>query len=62
VPLHSDGDLLLYGTDATRSPQLVTNSTQHPYGIKLSRVVTDFLVSARDSALYVFGSDRMPPC
>lgn len=60
VPLHGDGDLWLYGADATRTPQLATNSTQHPYCIKLSRGVTGLLVSASDSALYVFGSDRMP--
>ena len=60
VPLHGDGDLWLYGTDATRTPQLATNSSQHPYCIKLSRGVTGLLVSASDSALYVFGSDRMP--
>lgn len=60
VPLHADGDLWLYGSDATRTPQLATNSTQHPYCIKLSRGVTGLLVSAADSALYVFGSDRMP--
>jgi hypothetical protein len=60
VPLHGDGDLWLYGSDATRAPQLATNSTQHPYCIKLSRGVTGLLVSAADSALYVFGSDRMP--
>lgn len=60
VPLHGDGDLWVYGTDATRTPQLATNSSQHPYCIKLSRGVTGLLVSAQDSALYVFGSDRMP--
>lgn len=60
VPLHGDGDLWLYGADATRTPQLATNSPQHPYCIKLSRGVTGLLVSAPDSALYVFGSDRMP--
>ena len=60
VPLHGDGDLWLYGSDATHPPQLATNSTQHPYCIKLSRGVTGLLVSASDSALYVFGSDRMP--
>lgn len=60
VPLHGDGDLWIYGTDATRTPQLAMNSSQHPYGIRLSRGVTGLLVSALDSALYVFGSDRMP--
>ena len=60
VPLHGDGDLWVYGTDATRTPQLATNSSQHPSGIRLSRGVTGLLVSALDSALYVFGSDRMP--
>ncbi|GAA4035908.1 hypothetical protein GCM10022409_20920 [Hymenobacter glaciei] len=60
VPLHGDGDLWVYGTDATRTPQLATNTGQHPQGIRLSRGVTGLLVSARDSALYVFGSDRMP--
>ena len=60
VPLHGDGDLWIYGTDATRTPQLATNSSQHPYAIRLSRGVTGLLVSALDSALYVFGSDRMP--
>lgn len=60
VPLHGDGDLWLYGTDATRTAQLATNSPQHPYCIKLSRGVTGLLVSTPDSALYVFGSDRMP--
>jgi hypothetical protein len=37
VPLHADGDLWLYGSDARRAPQLAANSTQHPYCIKLSR-------------------------
>ena len=60
VPLHGDGDLWIYGTDATRTPRLATNSSQHPYSVKLSRGVTGLLVSAQDSALYVFGSDRMP--
>lgn len=60
IPLHGDGDLWIYGTDATRTPQLATNSSQHPYAISLSRGVTGLVVSALDSALYVFGSDRMP--
>lgn len=60
IPLHGDGDLWLYGTDATRTPQLATNSPQRPYSIALSRGVTGFHVSAVDSSLYVFGSDRIP--
>lgn len=60
VPLHGDGDIWIYGTDATRAPQLATNSRQHPYSVRVSRGITGFLVSAQDSALYVFGSDRMP--
>ena len=60
VPLHGDGDLWVYGTDATRTARLATNSHQHPVGIRLSRGVTGVLVSAPDSAVYVFGSDRMP--
>ena len=60
MPLHGDGDLWIYGNDAMRTPQLATNSGQHPQGIRLSRGVTGLLVSAQDSALYVFGSDRMP--
>ncbi|WP_092676066.1 hypothetical protein [Hymenobacter arizonensis] len=60
VPLHGDGDLWIYGTEATRTPRLAANSNLHPYGIRLSRGVTGLLVSAQDSALYVFGSDRMP--
>ena len=60
IPLHGDGDLWIYGTDATRTLQLATNSSEHPDGIRLSRGVTGLLVSALDSALYVFGSDRMP--
>lgn len=60
IPLHADGDLWLYGTDATRTPQLAGNSAQRPYCISLSRGVTGFLLAAADSLLYVFGSDRMP--
>lgn len=60
IPLHGDGDLWIYGTEATRTPQLATNSNQRPYGIRLSRGVTGLLASAPDSALYIFGSDRMP--
>ena len=60
VPLHGDGDLWFYGTDTTYTPQMAANSPQHPYGVTLSRGVTGLLVSAPDSMLYVFGSDRMP--
>ena len=60
IPLHGDGDLWIYGTDATHSPQLAANSSQHPYGIRLSRGVTGLMVSRQDSTLYIFGSDRMP--
>ena len=60
VPLHGDGDLWIYGTDSARTPQLATNSSEHPHGIRLSRGVTGLVVSAQDSALYIFGSDRMP--
>ncbi len=60
IPLHGDGDLWIYGTEATRTPQLATNSRLHPYGIRLSRGVTGMKLSALDSTLYIFGSDRMP--
>jgi len=60
VPLHGDGDLWVYGTEAIRTPQLATNSRLHPYGIRLSRGVTGLKLSAPDSTLYIFGSDRMP--
>ena len=60
IPLHGDGDLWLYGNDAHLTPQLATNSSLHPYGVRLSRGVTGMLVAAQDSTLYLFGSDRMP--
>ena len=60
IPLHGDGDLWIYGTDTTRTPQLANNSSQHPYMVDVSRGVTGMLVSAQDSVLYIFGSDRMP--
>ncbi len=60
VPLHGDGDIWLYGADAAPTPQLAAPARHRPYCIKMSRGVTGFLVSAPDSALYVFGSDRMP--
>ncbi|WP_092740800.1 hypothetical protein [Hymenobacter psychrophilus] len=60
IALHGDGDLFIYGTDARHTPRLANNSNQRPYGISMSRGITGLLVSALDSALYVFGSDRMP--
>ncbi|SES75511.1 hypothetical protein [Hymenobacter actinosclerus] len=60
IALHGDGDIFIYGTDATRTPQLANNSKQRPYTIGVSRGITGLLVSALDSALYVFGSERMP--
>lgn len=60
IPLHGDGDVYLYGTDASLTKELATNSPQHPYGLSLSRGVKGFFTSLRDSTLFIFGSDRMP--
>jgi hypothetical protein len=59
-PLHGDGDVYIYGTDASLTKELATNSPQHPYGLSVSRGVKGFFLSARDSTLFIFGSDRMP--
>jgi hypothetical protein len=60
VPLHGDGDVYIYGTDARLTKELAANSPQHPYGLSLSRGVKGFFTSVRDSTLFIFGSDRMP--
>jgi hypothetical protein len=60
VPLHGDGDVYIYGTDASLTKALAANSPQHPYGLSVSRGVKGFFTSLRDSTLFIFGSDRMP--
>jgi hypothetical protein len=60
LTLHGDGDIWLYGTDATYTKALAHNTPQHPYAISVSRGITGFTFSAADSLLLVFGSDRMP--
>ena len=60
VPLHGDGDVWIYGTDAALTKELAANSTQHPYSLRISRGINGFFVSPTDSLLYIFGSDRMP--
>lgn len=60
IPLHGDGDVYIYGTDATFTSELVANSPQHPYGLSVSRGIKGFFVSTQDSTLFIFGSDRMP--
>ncbi|RZL14856.1 MAG: hypothetical protein EOO62_04380 [Hymenobacter sp.] len=60
IPLHGDGDVYIYGTDASLTKELAANSPQHPYGLSLSRGVKGFFTSVRDSTLFIFGSDRMP--
>jgi hypothetical protein len=60
IPLHGDGDVYIYGTDARLTKELATNSPQHPYGLSVSRGVKGFFTSLRDSTLFIFGSDRMP--
>jgi hypothetical protein len=60
IPLHGDGDVYLYGTDASLTKELAANSPPHPYGLSLSRGVKGFFTSLRDSTLFIFGSDRMP--
>lgn len=60
IPLHGDGDVYIYGTDATLTKELAANSPQHPYGLSISRGIKGFFISPRDSTLFIFGSDRMP--
>ncbi|MDJ0364312.1 hypothetical protein QMK33_04055 [Hymenobacter sp. H14-R3] len=58
LPLHGDGDIWLYGTDATYARQLAGNTPQHPFHLRVSRGIVGF--TQADSLLLVFGSDRMP--
>ena len=60
IPLHGDGDIWIYGQDSRLTPQLGTNSSERPYSLGIHRGIKGFFVSGRDSALFVFGSDRMP--
>jgi hypothetical protein len=53
IPLHGDGDVYLYGTDAHLTKELAANSPQHPYGLSLSRGVKGFFTSLRLDALYL---------
>jgi hypothetical protein len=59
LPLHGDGDIWLYGTDATFTKQLALNTPQHPFSLSVHRGIVGF-AQAADSLLLVFGSDRMP--
>lgn len=59
LPLHGDGDIWLYGTDATYTKQLALNTPQHPFSLSVHRGIVGF-AQAADSLLLVFGSDRMP--
>ncbi len=58
LPLHGDGDIWLYGTDATQTKSLAGNTPQHPFHLRVSRGIVGF--AQTDSLLLVFGSDRMP--
>ncbi|GAB2777668.1 hypothetical protein GCM10027175_14660 [Hymenobacter latericoloratus] len=58
--MHADGDVWIYGSDPTLTPQLAANLAEHPYGLRASRGIKGFFISQRDSALYMYGSDRMP--
>ena len=60
IPLHGDGDIWIYGHDSTLTRKLGTNSAQRPYSLGVSRGIKGFFISGRDSALFAFGSDRMP--
>lgn len=60
IPLHGDGDIWIYSHDSRLIPQLGTNSPQRPYSLRIHRGIKGFFISGRDSALFVFGSDRMP--
>jgi hypothetical protein len=59
LPLHGDGDIWLYGTDATYTKQLALNTPQQPFSLRVHRGIVGF-AQAADSLLLVFGSDRMP--
>ena len=60
LALHGDGDIWFYGTDTTFAKALAHNTPQQPYRLSVSRGINGFSLSAADSLLFVFGSDRMP--
>lgn len=60
VPIHGDGDLWLYGNEATYAPRLADNTPQKPYEISLRRGVNGFAVYPADSLVFAFGSETMP--
>lgn len=60
IPLHGDGDVWIYGTDASLSKELAANTPQRPYGLSVRRGIKGFFTSPHDSTFFIFGSDRMP--
>jgi hypothetical protein len=58
--LHGDGDIFIYGNDATFNSDLSNNNVAAPFRISSHRGINGFKVYMQDSLLFVYGTEVMP--